>query len=445
MVWHLHARKGHNRQMQSSFNGYPDSWYTASSQIPPGRESLNGEATADVCVIGAGYTGLSAALHLKELGHSVIALEAERVGWGASGRNGGHVGTGQRADQLSLEAWFGQSAAQELWRLGLEAVELVTDLVAKHQIQCEFGEANVHFAAKRSHVAELKEEIEHLQTHYNYSNIEGVDKHSLHEVTSGVGFHYAAIDRGARHLHPLKYCLGLAQAVADAGATIFERSKVTSLTQTEDGVGVTTEGGHVNAKKVVIACNGYLDTLFAPIASNIMPINNFIVATEPLDEAVAARLNPLNASLSDSLFVINYWKLSRDRRLIFGGGETYSDKFPDSITDFVRPKLLAIYPELSTTKLDFGWGGTLAITRNRMPDLGVSNGSIFYAQGFSGHGVPTATMAGKLIALAINGGHEDFDLMAGLKTRKFPGGPLLRRPSLIAGMLFYSLRDRLGR
>jgi gamma-glutamylputrescine oxidase len=264
-------------------------------------------------------------------------------------------------------------------------------------------------------------------------------------VTSGVGFHYAAIDRGAKHLHPLKYCLGLARAAANAGVTIFERSKVTMLAQTEGGVDITTDVGHVKAKKVVIACNGYLDTLFAPIAGNIMPINNFIVATEPLDDDLAARLNPLNASLSDSLFVINYWKLSRDRRLIFGGGETYSDQFPDSITDFVRPKLLAIYPELSTTKLDFGWGGTLAITRNRMPDLGVHNGAVFYAQGFSGHGVPTATMAGKLIALAINGGHEDFDLMAGLKTRKFPGGPLLRRPSLIAGMLFYSLRDRLGR
>ena len=169
--------------MQRSFNGYPDSWYTASSQIPPERESLNGEAAADVCVIGAGYTGLSAALHLTELGHSVIVLEAERVGWGASGRNGGHVGTGQRADQLSLEAWFGQSAAQELWRLGLEAVELVTHLVTKHQIECEFGETNVHFAAKRSHVDELKEEIEHLQTHYNYSDIEGVDTVSYTHLT----------------------------------------------------------------------------------------------------------------------------------------------------------------------------------------------------------------------------------------------------------------------
>jgi gamma-glutamylputrescine oxidase len=201
----------------------------------------------------------------------------------------------------------------------------------------------------------------------------------------------------------------------------------------------------VNAERVVIACNGYLDQLYSPIASNIMPINNFIVATEPLSEAMARQVNPLDASLSDSLFVINYWKLSEDRRLIFGGGETYSDKFPDSITDFVRPQLLGVYPELADTRLEFGWGGTLAITRNRMPDMGVKNGVIYYAQGFSGHGVPTATLAGKLIATAISNSCADFDLMASLKTLKFPGGPLLRRPSLVAGMLFYSLLDKLGR
>jgi gamma-glutamylputrescine oxidase len=208
---------------------------------------------------------------------------------------------------------------------------------------------------------------------------------------------------------------------------------------------VSTDKATIRAQKIVLACNGYLGDLFPPIASNIMPINNFIVATEPLDEETASRINPLKASLSDSLFVINYWKLSKDRRLIFGGGETYSDKFPDSIADFVRPKLLAIYPELSDTRLDYGWGGTLAITRNRMPDLGVHKGVIYYAQGFSGHGVPTATMAGKLIAAAVDTGNDDFDLMAGLKTLKFPGGPMLRRPSLVAGMLFYSLRDRIGR
>ena len=409
------------------------------------QPSARGDLDYDVCVVGGGYAGLSCALHLAKSGKSVAVVEAERVGWGASGRNGGHVGTGQRADQHSLEKWYGKATAKELWRLGLEAVDLVSDVVEENGIDCELGRTNIHFAAKKSHVDELRDEVDHLRTEYNYDQISGVESSSLEALTSGVGFHYGVVDHGARHLHPLKYCLGLAEVVMATGAMVFEKSRVKSIDIKRDHAAVSTDKAMIKAQKVVLACNGYLGNLFPPIASNIMPINNFIVATEPLDEATANRINPLNASLSDSLFVINYWKLSEDRRLIFGGGETYSDKFPESITDFVRPKLLAIYPELSDARLDYGWGGTLAITRNRMPDLGVHKGVVYYAQGFSGHGVPTATMAGKLIAAAIDAGCDDFDLMSGLKTLKFPGGPLLRRPSLVAGMLFYSLRDRLGR
>jgi gamma-glutamylputrescine oxidase len=446
MVWHLAAIKRHNCTMANEHNcSYPNSWYVASSPLLQLQVAACGELEYDVCVIGAGYTGLSCALHLAKTGKSVTVLEAQRVGWGASGRNGGHVGTGQRADQHSLEKWYGKPVAKELWRLGLEAVDLVSDLIKENDIECELGQTNIHFAAKKSHVGDLRDEVDYLRTEYDYSLISGVESSSLGELTSGVGFHYGVVDQGARHLHPLKYCIGLAKAVMKAGASVFEESRVKDIAIKRDHAIVTTDNASIKAQKVVLACNGYLENLFRPIASNIMPINNFIVATEPLDEATATRINPLNASLSDSLFVINYWKLSADRRLIFGGGETYSDKFPDSITEFVRPKLLAIYPELSHTKLDFGWGGTLAITRNRMPDLGVHKGLVYYAQGFSGHGIPTATMAGKLVAAAIDVGSDDFDLMAGLKTLAFPGGPLLRRPSLVAGMLFYSLRDRIGR
>ena len=426
-------------------NSYPDSWYVASSPMLAEQPSAGSDLAYDVCVVGGGYAGLSCALHLAKSGKSVAVLEAERVGWGASGRNGGHVGTGQRAGQHSLEKWYGKATAKELWRLGLEAVDLVSNLVEENGIDCELGRTNIHFAAKKSHADELRDEVDHLRAAYNYDQISGVESPSLEELTSGVGFHYGVVDHGARHLHPLKYCLGLAKAVMTAGASLFEKSRVKDIDIKRDHAVVSTDNAIIKAQKVVLACNGYLGKLFPPIASNIMPINNFIVATEPLDEATANRINPLNASLSDSLFVINYWKLSEDRRLIFGGGETYSDKFPESITDFVRPKLLAIYPELSNVRLAYGWGGTLAITRNRMPDLGVHKGVVYYAQGFSGHGIPTATMAGKLIATAIDAGCDDFDLMSGLKTLKFPGGPLLRRPSLVAGMLFYSLRDRLGR
>ena len=445
MVWLFAAIKRHNCTMSNPKHSYPDSWYTASSRLLTAQSPALGDLSCDVCVVGGGYAGLSCALHLAKAGKSVVLLEAERVGWGASGRNGGHVGTGQRADQHSLEKWYGKPTARELWRLGLEAVQLVTELITENEIDCELGKTNIHFAAKKSHVSELRDEVEHLRKQYDYDLITGVESSSLEELTSGVGFHYGVVDHGARHLHPLKFCIGLAEAVIATGASVFETSRVKDIAVRRDHAVVSTDKATIRAQKVVLACNGYLGDLFPPIDSNIMPINNFIVATEPLDEATASRVNPLNASLSDSLFVINYWKLSEDRRLIFGGGETYSDKFPESITDFVRPKLLAIYPELADTRLDFGWGGTLAITRNRMPDLGVHKGMVYYAQGFSGHGVPTATMAGKLIAAAIDCGNDDFDLISGLKSLKFPGGPLLRRPSLVAGMLFYSLRDRLGR
>ena len=425
-------------------NNYPDSWYAASSRLLAEQPHASGDLAFDVCVVGGGYAGLSCALHLAKAGKSVAVLEAKRVGWGASGRNGGHVGTGQRADQHSLEKWYGKAIAKELWRLGLEAVDLVSDLVRENGIDCELGKTNIHFAAKKSHVKELRDEVNHLRTEYGYELIDGMESTSLSELTSGIGFYYGVVDRGARHLHPLKYCLGLAEAVMTVGASVFENSRINHIDVKRNHAILSTDKAVIKAQKVVLACNGYLGNLFPPIASNIMPINNFIVATEPLDAALANRINPLNASLSDSLFVINYWKLSEDRRLIFGGGETYSDKFPESITDFVRPKLLTIYPELSDARLEYGWGGTLAITHNRMPDLGIHKGVVYYAQGFSGHGVPTATMAGKLIAEAIDAGSDDFDLMSGLKTLKFPGGGLLRRPSLVAGMLFYSLRDRLG-
>ena len=253
------------------------------------------------------------------------------------------------------------------------------------------------------------------------------------------------IDEGARHLHPLKYCLGLARAAMAAGVTIYEQSKATQLQVQGDGAVVQTSSGSIRADRVVLACNGYLEKLYSPIASNIMPINNFIVATEPLSEEMARQINPLNASLSDSLFVINYWKLSEDRRLIFGGGETYSDKFPSSITDFVRPHLLGVYPELADTRLEFGWGGTLAITRNRMPDMGIKQGVVYYAQGFRVMACPPQLWPESSWLRSILDSCEDFDLMAGLKTISFPGGPLLRRPSLVAGMLFYSLLDKLGR
>ena len=420
-----------------------ESWYAASANQQLSFPPLQGEVSADVCIIGGGYTGLSSAIHLRKAGYSVALLEANKIGWGASGRNGGHVGTGQRADQETLEKLVGLDRAKALWQLGLEAVDTVCDLISEFQIDCELKTGNLHVASKAKEQPWLIEEAEHLQKVYDYQHIRYVDSSELADMTSGQGFHGGVLDEGSRHLHPLNYALGLAKAADTLGAELYEGSRVLSYTEGHQ-VCVKTDSGTVKSKYLVLACNGYLEKLEPRTAGRIMPINNYMLATEPLPEALARRLIRDDTSMSDSLFVIDYWKLSADNRMLFGGGESYSRRFPADIGNFVRKYMLRIYPELETTRIDYGWGGTLAITLNRMPDFGRLSSQVFYAHGYSGHGVPTATLAGKLLAEVIAGSAERFDVMASVPSRTFPGGTLLRWPGLVAGMLFYSLRDRLG-
>ena len=420
-----------------------DSWYAASANLKLDLPPLTDAVSTDVCIIGAGYTGLSAAIHLRQLGYTVTVLEANRVAWGASGRNGGHVGTGQRVDQEQLEKWLGLDRAKALWQLGLEAVDTVCDLIDQHNIDCELKRGNLHMASKASDIACLPGEVEHLRKVYNYDQIRYVDSAELQDMTSARGFGGATLDSGCRHLHPLNYALGLARVALDLGARIYEGSRVLSYTEGEQ-VTVKTDRAEVRARFLIVACNGYLEKLEPRAAGRIMPINNYMLATEPLSDELARRVSRDDTSMSDSRFVINYWKLSADNRLLFGGGESYSNRFPADIKGFVRKYMLRIYPELADTRIDYGWGGTLAITLKRMPDFGRLSANTFYAHGYSGHGVPTATLAGKLLAEVISGTAERFDVMASVPASQFPGGTLLRWPGLVAGMLFYSLRDRIG-
>ena len=422
---------------------HTESWYAATARRLVDHPPLSGAGRADVVVIGAGYTGLSAALHLAERGYAVTVLEAERAGWGASGRNGGHVGTGQRADQQTLERLVGKQRARILWDMGLESVELVSRLVDDWRIDCELKKGNLELAHTEAAARELREDVDHLQAVYDFDAIRYVERDEVDALTSARGFFGGSVNTAARHLHPLNYCLGLAAAAANSGATIHENSRVTHY---EDGetLRVHCARGHVDCDFLVLACNGYLGRLERRVAGQIMPINNYVIATEPLDEAVARRITRDDTSLNDTRFVINYWKLSADRRLLFGGGESYSSRFPRDIKNFVRPHMLKIHPELADTRIDYGWGGTLAITMNRMPAFGRLSPRIYHAHGYSGHGVPIATLAGKLLAEAIGGQAERFDVMADVPTPRFPGGTLLRWPGLVLGMLYYSLRDRLG-
>lgn len=427
----------------SKLVGHTDSYYAASANPAPVYPPLEGQVEADVCVIGAGYTGLSSALHLAERGYRVVVLEAERIGWGASGRNGGHVGVGQRRGQDDLEKLLGADTARQLWDMSVEAVQLVEELITRHGIQCDLKRGIMHLAAKRSHNRELQEEVELLRERYGYEQIRYAEEDEARSLVGSERYFGAQVDSGSLHLHPLNYALGLADAAAAAGVQFFEHSRVTDY-KGGSPCTVNTGKGQVKAKNVVLACNGYLGGLEPRMAGKIMPINNFVLATEPLPDEVARELIANDHALQDTLFVIDYWKLSGDNRLIFGGGENYTARFPQNIRHFVRKYMLQVYPQLADTQIEFGWGGTLAITMNRMPHLGRLEPNVFYSQGYSGHGVPTATLAGKLIAEVVAGTEERFDILAQIPTPSFPGGTLLRWPGLVAGMLYYSLKDRLG-
>ncbi len=405
-------------------------------------QTISESQRCDVCVIGAGFTGVAAALYLAESGYQVILLEANRIGWGASGRNGGQLHTGQRKWQSELEEMFGATRAHELWQLAEEAKNLVKERICKHSIECDYKDGLLHTAHKKSYLEEYRYEVDKLQNDYNYDQIRFVDKQELDGMLGTDIYYGGTLDMGAGHLHPLNYVLGMAQAARQAGVKIYEHSPAQEFTETQP-VKVKTQNATVTADYAVVACNGYLDKLNQRMAKVIMPINNFIIATQPLSEPGARQLIRDDVAVADSKFVVDYYRLSADKRLLFGGGENYSSKFPANIAEFVRPVMLKVYPQLKDTKIDYAWGGTLAITLNRLPSFGKLQPNVFYAQGFSGQGVCLTTLAGKLIAEAVSGTAERFDIMAALPNPKFPGGTLLRYPGLIAGMLYYSLKDKL--
>lgn len=422
---------------------YPGSWYAATAQPMDRFAALRGEVRADVCVIGAGYTGLSAALHLAEAGMDVVLLDAHRIGFGASGRNGGQLGSGQRLEQDGLEKLLGDAEAAKLWHLAEEAKALVKSLIRRHEIDCDLKPGVAHVASSARDVEDLHAYAAHLDARYGYDRIERLDAAACHDLCPSTAYSGGTLDRGAAHLHPLNYALGLGRAAASAGVRIFEDSHVHHIAEGQPAT-VQTDKGRVIADHVILACNGYLGGLSRKVAARVMPINNFIVATEPLG-ADTARVLTQDVAVADSKFVVNYFRLSADGRLLFGGAESYGYTFPADIAALVRKPMTQIYPHLADVRIDYAWGGTLAITMKRMPYLARLGPNMLSASGYSGHGVGTATHAGYLMALAVQGQAEGFDTMARVPAPAFPGGALLRSPLLVLAMTWYSLRDRLGR
>ena len=422
--------------------GYPDSYYVTTSNITNQKPTLTGSLSADVCVIGGGFTGLGCALRLAELGYNVKLLEQNRIGWGASGRNGGQLHSGQRRDQNWLEKRFGLVKAREFWHLAEEAKKFVKSRISKHKIQCDWQDGLIHAVHKPRFVAEEHEYVEHLQTEYNYSEISTLSKSELSDSIGTNIFYGGSKDAGGGHLHPLNFALGLAQAAVESGVEIYENSQVYSLDQGKK-IRVTLQNGEVIADNVVIATNGYSYKLNRELDKHVLPINNYIVVTEPLETSTVESLIPRREAVADSRFVVNYWRVTRDNRLLFGGGETYSRNFPTNIKEFVRPYLEKIYPQFREIKINYAWGGTLAVTPTRLPYFKREGNSVYIVAGFSGQGVALAGFAGQCIADAISGENEKFDLFSNFSVPKFPGGDYLRVPILALAMTWFAIRDRI--
>lgn len=423
--------------------GYEASYYVSSRNASPIRPALKGRVSTDVCVVGGGYTGLSAALELAERGFRVVLLEAERVGWGASGRNGGQMLNGLNPGVASIEKMLGETASRAIWDMTVEATDIVRRRIQRHGIECDWQPGYVHAATKPSHYAAMLEDVELMARKYGYGDLTPLDRGELASQVVSDRFHGGVLDFGSGHLHPLNFALGLADAAEREGVTLHEASRVTEIREGARPL-VVTRDGEVDCATVVLAANAYVGSLRPRLARTIMPVATFIIATEPLGRDLAARLIPGRACVSDSNFVLDYFRLSADNRMLFGGGASYSGRTGPHEPLVMRAKMARTFPELRDVKVEHFWGGLVDITVSRLPDFGRLGNNIYYAQGFSGHGIALTNLAGRLLAEAISGDAGRFDVFSRIRHRPFPGGRLLRTPLLMAAMTWFRLRDLLS-
>lgn len=417
-------------------------WYEATARPAPHRPPLAGDLAADVCVVGGGYAGLSAALHCAQAGLKTVLLEAAAVGAGASGRNGGQIHSGQRQDQDWLEKRFGADEARRFWALAEEAKALVRRLIADHAIDCDLKDGLIHAAWKPREAPALEAHAAHMRAVYGYETT-WLDRAETARWIASTRYHGAVFDPGGGHLHALSYARGLAAAAERAGAAIHEATRALAVAPAPGGAAVRTASGTVTAQHVILACDTWLGDLDPAAGARALPINSFIGVTAPLGEAAARALIPSGAAVADTKFAVDYYRVTADHRLLFGGGETYTARYPRDLKAFVARPIHRVFPQLKDVAIDYAWGGPVGVTISRMPHFGWNGPSILFAHGFSGQGVATATLAGQLLAEAVRGTLERFDVFARVKHRAFPGGRLLRAPLLALGMAWYALKDRL--
>ena len=417
---------------------HTNSYYAASANLLVDCESLKGGKSADVCIVGAGFTGISAALHLAERGYDVKVVEANRVGWGASGRNGGQI-IGGISGENKLEASLGESGPKLLWDLRWAGHRIIRERVDTYAIDCDLKAGYVDVAIKARHLKDLEKEHRYLDKYQYPFEYSLLSKEQTQEILGTKAYIGALLNMGNGHLHPLNLCLGEASAAMALGVKIYENSPVIQIRRGNKAK-VVTKDGSVTADSVILAGNAY-HFVEPELRGHLLPVNSFIVASEPLSADLIEEINPRDLAVCDPNYILTYFRLSSDGRLLFGGRFTYFGSDPEVIKGTLVPRLLRIYPQLAKTQFEFGWGGTIGVTINRVPQMGKLAKNIFYSQGYSGHGVNVTHLAGKVLSEAVAGTMERFDIFANIKPVTIPGQHLFRNQLVTLGMLYYKFID----
>lgn len=426
--------------MTTSGQPHTGSYYAATVNDQTEFPSLAGDRSADVCIIGAGFTGISSALHLAERGYKVCVLEANKVGWGASGRNGGQM-IGGISGEATMAKAAGADGAAMFWEMRWAGHEIIRERVQSYGIDCDLKYGYLDVAIKERHRRDLERQMETLQAHrfpHEYRLLSQFETADMLGTESYIG---ALQNNGNGHLHPLNLCIGEARAAATRGADLYENSAVTHIAHGAKAT-VHTTAGSVSADFVIIAGNAY-HLLEKKLRGLMFPVNSFIIGSEPLPESLVQEINRHDLAVCDPNFVLQYFRLSADKRLLFGGRCNYFGADPEVIKRNLVPRMLKIYPQLRQVNFEFGWGGTIGVPANRVPQIGRVAPNVFYAQGYSGHGVNVTHLTGQVLADAIAGTFERFDLFARIRPLCIPGTALFGRQMVSLGMLYYGLKDRL--
>jgi gamma-glutamylputrescine oxidase len=420
-----------------------NSYYVATAAADLRFAPLDGGTRCDVCVVGGGLAGLSAALDLRRAGLDVVVLEGQHVGWGASGRNGGQALNGLACDMSVIERQLGAEAARATWEMTVEAVELIRERCGSHGIDCHWQDGFLAAAVSARKAVELRQWAEDLRTRYGYEGLRLIEGAQVRQWIDSPRYHALAFDPRGGHLHPLLYTQGLARAAARQGVRIHEHTRALRI---ERGAApaVHTARGAVRCAHVLLAGNVYLEDLAPQLSARIMPVGTFIAASAVLGKQRAESLIPSRAAVCDTQFVLDYFRLSADDRMLFGGRVSYSTIAPADLAESMRRRMVNVFPQLDGVAVDYSWGGYVDITMNRAPDFGRIDPNIYYLQGFSGHGLALTGMAGRVAAEAITGTAARFDVFSRIQHRVFPGGRALRVPALVLAMTWFRLRDLLG-